>query len=549
MSRGGCVKLAALLGVGLILVVVLVLLGIAWFMSRQVLDSGGPLPETMRAYDVRHYRIEVSVDPEAKAIVGETTVRLEVVESLAVFDIHLDDRLEVTEVELDGRATDFSHANGVISANVKPALAVGTVHEVTIKYGGSPKVAMRPPWIDGFVWSETMDGRPWVGVTGQGDGGDNWWPCKDHPSDEPDEGVEIVLTVPDGLVGLSNGRKISEVDNGDGTLTTTWRVGYPINNYLVTVNIAPYVPIEQSYVSPDGDVARTVVFWSLPEHESDARRMWQQIPELLGFLERTFGQYPFWADKLWVAHAPYLGMEHQTLIAYGDAFEENEFGFDALLLHELAHEWWGNKVTARDWADFWLHESFATYAEALFVLETLGDARYLEYMSTFESRITNRRPLVQGEDLTSAQAYSGDIYFKGAWVLHSLRWLIGDDAFFEVLRRFANDDPYAYGLVDSEDLIALVAEVSGREDLEWFWRRYLREAELPRWSMQREIEDGRAVVTVAWDDSAFEMPLPIRIDGDTYRFEMKGGAVEVDVPMGAAVEVDPEGRVLAARGR
>ena len=418
-------------------------------------------------------------------------------------------------------------------------------HSVRITYGGVPKVALRPPWIDGFVWSETPSGRPFIGVTGQGDGGDNWWPCKDHPSDEPDAGVEILLTVPDDLVGLSNGRKMAEVDNGDGTVTTTWQVGYPINNYLVTLNIAPYIPIVESYRSEGGGHDEEIIFWALPEFEAEARTMWQQMPTILDVFTKYFGEYPFFADKLWVAQAPYLGMEHQTLNAYGAEFKDNEYGFDSLLLHEFAHEWWGNKITAKDWADFWLHEGFATYAEALYVLDTLGEPRYLDYISDLEKRVRNRTPIIQGDDLTSAEAYTGDIYFKGALVLHSLKWLIGDDAFFEVLWRFANDAPFAYGLVESEDLFALVAEVGGRDDLEWFWDRYLMTAALPRWSLSRSLEDGRDVVIVKWDDPAVKMPLPIRIGDDIMRFDVWDGVVEIDVPKGATVEVDPEGRVLA----
>lgn len=543
------VKIGCLVGVGLLLVLVFVLLGIAWYVKNQMLDSGGVLSETMAAYDVRHYRIEVAVDPESRTIDGRTTVRSVAVDPLQVFEINLDDRLEVSAVEVDGEEADFEHDDGIIAVSLNHGWQIDETHSVTITYGGVPKVALRPPWIDGFVWSETPGGRPWIGVTGQGDGGDNWWPCKDHPSDEPDDGVEILLTVSDDLVGLTNGRRVAEVDNGDGTVTTTWQSGFPINNYLVTLNIAPYVPIEATYTGTDPEVEETIVFWSLPEFEEEARIMWQQMPQILEVFAKYFGEYPFWTDKLWVAHAPYLGMEHQTLVAYGADFQDNEYGFDVLLLHELAHEWWGNKVTAEDWADFWLHEGFATYAEALYVLDTLGDERYLDYMQMLEGRVSNRKPIVQGEDLTSAGAYTGDIYVKGACVLHSLKWLIGDEAFFEVLWRFANDDPFAYGLVENEDLFALVAQISERDDLEWFWDRYLLTAELPHWSIRRELEDGRDVVFVSWDDPSFEMPLPIRIDDDTYRFDMKGGEVEVDVPRGATVEVDPEGRVLAAQRR
>jgi aminopeptidase N len=238
-------------------------------------------------------------------------------------------------------------------------------------------------------------------------------------------------------------------------------------------------------------------------------------------------------------------MEHQTLIAYGGEFEDHpEFGFDDLLLHEVAHEWWGNSVTAADWADFWIHEGFATYAEALYVLDTQGEARYLEYMKEKERDNENREPIVAGRDRIAHEAYVGDIYSKGAGVLHSLRWLIGDEPFFAALHRFASQPPYAYGLVSTADFEALVAEVAGRP-LPWFFERYLRHADLPVWRLERRPAGaGRERVTLSWDDAAFEMPLPVAVGGEIRRLEMPRGRGELEVAAGAEVAVDPEGRLL-----
>jgi len=536
----------------LVVVVLLIgvgLLGIGWYVKNQMLESGGPLSEAQAAYDVRHYRIDVRVKPELKTIDGRTTATVETMAPVALFEINLDDRLTVAEVEVDGVVAVFEHDDGLIRVSLAPVWGVGERHSVLITYGGKPKVALKAPWIDGFVWSETPSGAPWIGVTGQGDGGDNWWPCKDHPSDEPDEGIDITLTVPDDLVGLSNGRLSAERDNGDGTITTEWHVSYPINNYLVTLNIAPYVPIEEPYHGIDGTLDETLIFWSLPENVEEARVMWRQMPRILEVLGKRFGEYPFFEDKFWVAHASYLGMEHQTIVAYGDQFEDNDYGFDSLLLHEVAHEWWGNKVTAKDWADFWLHEGFAVYAEALYVLDTLGEQRYLDYMAKVRSGIHNRTAIVQGDDLTSAGAYTGDIYPKGAWVLHMLRWILGDEQFFEIVWRFANDDSFAYGFVETEDLMALVAEVSSRNDLDWFWDTYVFKAKLPRWSVSREARSGGDLVQLSWDEPGFEMPLPVRVGEEIRRVEMPGGMAEFVLSSSQQVEVDPEGWVLALGGQ
>ncbi len=534
-----------MLGVGFLLVAVFALLvGLGWYVKKQMLDSGGELPASMAAYDVRHYDLAVEVDPETKSIEGVSTVTAEIVAPLSKFEIHLDDRMEVAEVDVDGEARPFKHRRGVVRVDLDEAWKVGERHAVTIFYGGEPKVALRPPWIDGFVWSETPTGEPWIGVTGQGDGGDNWWPCKDHPSDEPDEGMNIALTAPSDLVALSNGAFLGVTDNGDGTSTSRWRVHYPINNYLVTVNIAPYVAIEERYNGVDGTLDEALVFWSVAEYEPHARVMWKQMPRILEVFGRRFGEFPFFEDKFAVAHAPYYGMEHQTLVAYGALFTDNGYGFDDLLLHEVAHEWWGNKISVADWADFWIQEGFATYAEAIFVNDTLGEDRYLDYMADLRTRISNERPLVAGTDLTSADAYTGDIYHKGAWVLHTLRWLVGDEVFFEALYRFANDPEYAYGLVSSADFAALVDEISGL-DLGWFWSRYLLRADIPAWRVERRPADGGERIEITWGDSAFPMPLEVAVGGDSRRIDMKDGRASFSVRTDTVVEIDPDGWVLA----
>jgi aminopeptidase N len=526
------------------LVVVLVgvgLLGLGWYVRSQMLDSGGVLRPALAAVDVRHVALAVTVDPVARRIDGDVLTTVICSAPLDVFELDLDHRLDVTSVDVDGDPSEWRHRGGIIEVPLDTTWSVGDRHEVRVTYGGEPKVALRPPWIDGFVWDETPSGAPWIGVTAQGDGCDIWWPCKDHPSDEPDEGMDIALTVPSDLVGLSNGRKLGEIDNSDGTTTSRWRVSYPINTYLVTVNIAPYVPVEATYHGVDGDRDETLVFWSIPERLEDARRMWPEMPRLAEVLGRRFGEYPFLDDKLWVAHAPYLGMEHQTLVAYGADFTDNDYGFDSLLLHEFAHEWWGNKVTARDWADFWIHEGFAVWAEAAYVLDTIGEERYLDYMADIRAKVGHRKPIVQGHDLTSVAAYTGNIYVKGACVVHTLRWLLGPDDFDRAIRRFLDDDRFAYRQVSSADLATVVAEVSGRSDLGWFWDRYLYRAELPRWSMSR---DG-SMVNLSWDDPAFELPLPVTVGGEPRRVAMPGGRAEIEVGEGVEVVVDPDGRILA----
>lgn len=535
-----------LYGVGVfILLLVAAGLFLRWYFSTDDLDSGGPLRPRQAAYDVKRYDLEVAVDPATKSIRGANRATVVVTAPLDRFEIQLDGRLTVARAAVDDAPATFVHEDGLVTVSLATPWNPGERHAVHLDYAGTPKVSRRPPWNDGFVWKTTGDGRPWIGVTGQGDGGDDWWPCKDHPSDEPDEGMSIALTVPGDLVGLTNGKRVSEEKNADGTVTSRWRVSYPINNYLVTVNIAPYVPIEETYKGVDGTLDEKIVFWSLPEHEEKARVMWKKAPKMLEVLGKRFGEYPFLRDKYWVADAPYLGMEHQTIVAYGADFEDNKFGFDSLLLHETAHEWWGNKVTAADWGDFWIHEGFGTYAEAIYVNDTLGVEKYLEYMRRPRKHLGNKKPIVQGHDLTAGAAYIGDIYGKGALVLHTLRYLAGDETFFRIVQRFATDERYAYRLTSTAAFEALVAEELGHP-IPWFWKRYLYTAALPRWHEERVAGDnGRETVTLSWDDPAFEMPLPVKLGDETRRLEMTGGKATVEVATGAPIEVDPQGWVLA----
>jgi len=531
--------------VALVLLAVGAALFLRWYFSTEDLDSGGPLRPRQAAYDVRRYDLEVAVDPATKTIRGANRATVVARAPLDRFEIQLDGRLRVARAAVDGAEARFEHADGLVTVTLVAPWQSGERHTVALDYAGTPKVSRRPPWNDGFVWKTTGDGRPWVGVTGQGDGGDDWWPCKDHPSDEPDEGMSIALTVPGDLVGLTNGKRVGETKNADGTVTSRWEVTYPINNYLVTVNIAPYVPIEESYKGVDGTLDEKIVFWALPEHEEKARAMWKKAPKMLEVLGKRFGEYPFLRDKYWVAEAPYLGMEHQTIVAYGADFEENQFGFDSLLLHETAHEWWGNKITAADWGDFWIHEGFGTYAEAVYVNDTLGVEKYLEYMRRPRRHLGNKKPIVQGHDLTAGAAYIGDIYGKGALVLHTLRYLAGDEAFFRIVHRFATDERYAYRLTSTAAFEALVAEELGRP-IPWFWKQYLYSADLPRWHEERVAGDnGRETVTLRWDAPGFEMPLPVVVDGATRRLEMPGGQGTLEVATGAPIEVDPQGWVLA----
>jgi aminopeptidase N len=289
-----------------------------------------------------------------------------------------------------------------------------------------------------------------------------------------------------------------------------------------------------------------MTLWALPEHAAAARALWREAPRVLAVYARRFGEFPFLEDKIGAVEAPFDGMEHQTLIALGPDFSLHPSGIYETLVHELAHEWWGNQVAARDWDDFWLHEGFASWAESLYVEDTIGPEAARAWLEAMRAEIENRRPLVAGRPRTSAEAYDHDLYVKGAWVLASLRWQLGDETFFRAVRRFAGE-PGRGRLVDSAELERTVAETCACA-LGGFWDRYLRAAAPPRYRMERFAGAAGAAgdeIRLGWDDPALELALPVVVQGELRRIAMPGGAASFTVPAGAEVRVETAGRLLA----
>ena len=534
--------------------------------------SGAPLSPAMAAYDVQSYDISLSIYPERREVSGFGRTAATVVAPTDAFEIHLDDAYEVQSVSvgLGGGGSDgvaFTHAGGVVRAPLSRTAQPGEALRATVIYRGAPPVAERPPWSGGFTWAETADGRPWVAVSCQGEGADVWWPVKDHPSDEADE-VWIELDVPVGLRAVSNGRFEGRRVSSDGDRATErWHVTTPINNYGVSFGAAPYDEVTMDYAGPTG-TTMPVTFYVLPERAADARRQLPGFLDALGFLERTFGPYAFAEDGYKVLHTPYLGMEHQTLIAYGSTFQDNAYGFDWLHFHELAHEWWANAATAPDWRDFWIHESFANYAEALYAEDLAaragGDARaaYLDYIADVRGRITNTLPVAPRETRTTKQMYTlpdsgfnGDIYFKGSWFLHTLRFLFqDDDAFLAVFPAILQtaDGPRFVSTVDVERALgdAFRRARPGAGPLAPYAEVYLRHAALPRLDVVRGADGAFAELawTVPGGVEGFELPVPVRVGGDRpggYQIvPMPGGRGRVALGEGATLEVDPDGEIL-----
>ena len=522
----------------------------------ETLDSGGPLMPEQAAYDVLFYHLNLEIQPNKRRIDGYVDVRAKIVHPTNVLVLDLDSTLKVTEVSdvKDALQTlDHTRKGGKIWIDLGTTQQRNTEIEVRVFYNGCPREAPNPPWDGGFTWEQTRSGAHWIATSCQTQGADLWWPNKDHVSDEPDS-MALSIHVPDPLFVATNGKFRGKKPYREGVSTYEWYISTPINNYNVALNIAPYIELKEEMQSVAGDQI-PVVFYVLPEDEAEGKKLMPEILENLAFYEKYLGPYPFRQDKYGVVQTPHLGMEHQTIIAYGANFNNGsmtggrDWGFDALHHHELGHEWWGNLVTNFDWKDMWIHEGFCSYMQAIYMEDKKGKAGYHAYMDNMR-RFPNTIA-VSPEASTSAQnIYRAPIYTKGAWVLHSMRYLIGDAAFFKSLRQMCYPHPAMESIKDgrqcrfvtTDDFRAICEANSGLE-LDWFFDLYLRQAKLP--TLISRVEKGK--ISLRWetpDNLPFSMPVEVLLGDEIKRVEVTKEGVIVPFERGLRPEVDPQKWIL-----
>ncbi|MBP3192472.1 M1 family metallopeptidase [Natronogracilivirga saccharolytica] len=497
--------------------------------ENNILDSGGPLLAEQAAVNIEYYDINLSVDPSDSSISGYVTAHAGIIDNLDTYVAHLDSVFEVSKVEITDsqgkrHASGFEHTDGLVIVTLPEKKEIGGHLEVAIFYSGKPRPAPNPPWEGGFTWSESKSGLPWIGVSCQVNGADIWLPVKDHPSDRPDS-VSLRITVPDGLTVLSNGVLRSEESTDNNRTVFHWVTNHPVSNYALTINIGPYEKLSSEFTSVTEEQF-PVNLWVLPENKSKAKALLDQAEEHLAFFEKLLGPYPFRSEKYGIAEAPFFGMEHQTLIAYGAGFTNDTVfdtgsDFDDLHHHELAHEWWGNLITAYDWKDFWIHEGFATYMQPLYAEHLHGREQYDYFMERLYQRIENNIAVAPLKSRSTREMYDGrDIYMKGAWILHSLRYLTGDENFKKILRTMLYPDPELAGqsrpapsrFTDTSEFIEIVASVTGKS-LDWFFESYLRHPELP--GLNSKVEgDSLYLSWSAPGEQEFKMPVEV-FDGNT----------------------------------
>lgn len=525
--------------------------------------TGGPLAPEQAAFDVQSYDVALKVDPKTKTLTGTTVMIAKVVNPTDVIVLDLDTPYTIDRVYSDTKdrqtVLKFERREGKVRITFPAKKQAGETLETIITYSGTPRVAPRPPWVGGIIWAKTPSGADWVSVALQNDGADLLFPVKDHPSDKPSTAT-MRITVPDPLVAAGPGKLESTVKNTDGTSTYVWRMTNPIPNYSIVFDAAPYRVIKDSTKSITGETI-PIEFYILPENYDKGPKLIEETKKYNVFFEKYLGPFPFRSQKLGIVETPHLGMEHSTHIAYGNRFEYNEHGFDWLMLHEFGHEWWSNLVTASDWRDFWIHEGFQSFMDTLY-LEHLGKKdEYFKAMQARAKGTRNMQPVAPREAKFAYEVYlsapdyvrsDGDIYGKGAVVLHTLRYLIGDESFFRALRRMAYPtkemESYTDGrqtrLVSTDDFLA-IAEQESKMELDWFFEVYLRQPKLPK----LVTETASNTLTLRWEtpnNMPFPMPIDVEADGKAQRVEIKDGKASVNFTSAAPV-IDPKGWVLKAQ--
>ncbi|MEM9144432.1 MAG: M1 family metallopeptidase, partial [Bacteroidota bacterium] len=383
-------------------------------------------------WDLNYYHLDVTVDPEKKYISGSNTIRYRVLEAGQVLQVDLQPPMKIESVWQDGKALRFQSKGNAHFVHLEKNQKEGRFNSVKIMYSGHPKVAQNAPWDGGFSWETDNRGKPFIATSCQGLGASVWWPNKDHMYDEVDS-MAISVTVPKNLMDISNGR-LRKIEEDQDTKTYHWFVKSPINNYGVNLNIAEYTHFASTYEGEAGTL--TLDYYVLPQNYDKAQKQFQQVPQMLRAFEHWFGPYPFYADGYKLVEVPYLGMEHQSSVTYGNQYKNGYLGtdlsrsgwglkFDFIIIHESGHEWFANSITNKDIADMWIHESFTAYSESLFLDYYYGPEAAADYVIGTRALIKNDRPIIGPYDVN--QEGSGDMYYKGANMLHTLRQLLEDD--------------------------------------------------------------------------------------------------------------------------
>ena len=449
------------------------------FTRKDSLQGGFTFERT--CFDVQRYDLDLTVNPNQKFIFGSNTISFKMRQESSKIQLDLFENMQVDSIVFQNKKLEFKREFGAVFITFPTKLKVtDNVLKLQFYYSGNPIIAQSAPWDGGFVFSKDANNKPWIGVAVQGTGASLWYPVKDSQSDEPDLGASIKVAVPNGLMNVSNGKFNGNIDLKNGYTRWDWEVTNPINNYDITINIGDYVHFHDTYNEIDLD------YYVLRGNEEKAKKHFAEVKPMMACFESKFGTYPFAEDSYKLVESNYLGMEHQSAVAYGNKYLKGYLGkdrsrtgigmlFDFIIIHETAHEWFGNSITSRDIADMWIHEAFTTYAESVYIECEFGKQKAIEYINGQKKLVENSEPIL-GQFGVNNEG-SGDMYYKGTQMLNTLRSAVDDDEkWWSILKKFATT--YRHTIIEGNDVVQFFSEETGW-DLKPFFDQYLKHTRIP----------------------------------------------------------------------
>ena len=511
-----------------------------FFTHRDTLQGGLRVERT--CFDVQRYDLNIKVDIDRRAIEGFNDITFKTVENTAKIQIDLFENLKVDSIIYNSKKLNFKRDEIATFIDFPLVLQKGNEYKIRFYYSGNPVVAKRAPWDGGFVFTKDGNGNPWVAVACQGFGASCWYPVKDSQSDEPDRGASIKVAVPNGLMNVSNGKLLGNEDLKNGFTRWDWEVKNPINTYDVTLNIGDYVHFGENYKGLDLD------FYVLRDNLEKAKTHFQEVHPMMDCFQSKFGEYPFKEDSYKLVETPYLGMEHQSAVAYGNRYFKGYMGsdlsgtgvgllFDYITIHESGHEWFGNSITSRDIADMWIHEAFTMYSEVVYLECEFGYDKAMEYCQGVQNNIANDRPIIGSYGVNKEG--SGDMYYKGANMLNTLRHVVGKDKWWAILKKYT--ETYRHQIIDTQTVIDFFNKESGM-NLTSIFNQYLKYTSIP----ELEIRKSGEQFEMRWktEEPNFEMPIDLIIRGKSVRVLGTNNWVKLEGKIKSLSDIQPDKKVF-----
>ncbi|MCW9707493.1 M1 family metallopeptidase [Fodinibius salsisoli] len=473
-------------------------------------------------WEVTYYDLLVTVQPKDSAISGYNNITYRVTGQPQQLQIDLQQPLQIDQIKQQGHSLSYQRVDksNAYFVDVPANLSKDSLYTLSVYYHGQPKVAENPPWDGGFIWAQDSLGNHWVATANQGLGASVWWPNKDHQTAEPDS-MSINITVPDPMINVSNGRLRDSTHHDNGMTTWSWFVSNPINNYNISVNVGNYVNFMNTFEGREGTL--DLSYWVLKPNLEKAKEQFQQVKPMMRCFEDWFGPYPFYEDSFKMVETPHLGMEHQSAVAYGNHYQNGYMGtdlsgsgwglkWDFIIIHESGHEWWGNNITTKDIADMWVHEGFTSYSESIYTECRFGKEAAAEYTIGLRDRIENESPII-GEYGVNQEG-SGDMYYKGHNMLHTIRHIIADDASWKNILLGIQKDFY-HQTVTSQQVEDYINERTDY-DLDPVFDQYLRHSAIP--VLEYHIKDRTLHYRWNADITPFDMPVRVTLKENRYSF-------------------------------